>query len=97
MGFKMPTKNKVSFFNVADPWHFGTDPDPRIRTSDKRILIRILLFSSVTFKMAIEKNFLIFFCLLLFFKATFTSFFKDKKSYRSYKTAGIKVFLTIFA
>ncbi len=20
--------------SVADPWHFGTDPDPRIRTSD---------------------------------------------------------------
>ncbi len=58
MGFKMPTKNKVSFFSVADPWHFGTDPDPRIRTSDKRILIRILLLSSVTFKTAI---FLIFF------------------------------------
>jgi hypothetical protein len=28
---------------------------------------------------------------------TFTSFFKDKKSYRSHKTVGIKVFPTIFA
>ncbi len=28
--------------SVADPWHLGmyTDPDPRIRTSDKRIRIR---------------------------------------------------------
>ncbi len=93
MGFKMPTKNKVRFFSVADPWHFGTDPDPRIRTSDKRILIRILLFSSVTFRMAIKKKIPNFFCLLLF-EATFTSFFKDKKSSRSYKTAGIRVFLT---
>ncbi len=36
------------------------------------------------------------FCLLLF-EGTFTSFFKDKKSYRSHKTVGINVFLTIFA
>jgi hypothetical protein len=34
---------------------------------------------------------------LILFEATFTSFFKDKKSYRSHKTVGIKVFLTIFA
>jgi hypothetical protein len=33
----------------------------------------------------------------LLFEGTFTSFFKDKKSKRSYKTVGIKVFLTIFA
>jgi hypothetical protein len=36
------------------------------------------------------------FCLLLFAN-TFTSFFKDKKSKRSHKTVGIKVFLSIFA
>jgi hypothetical protein len=36
-----------------------------------------------------------FFCLL--FEGIFTSFFKDKKSKRSHKTVGIKVFLTIFA
>jgi hypothetical protein len=42
-----------------------------------RIRIRILLFSSVTFKMATKK----LFCLLpVLFEATFTSFFKDKKS-----------------
>jgi len=35
-----------------------------------------------------------FSCLLLF-EATFTSFFKDKKSKRSHKTVGIKAFLTI--
>jgi hypothetical protein len=37
-----------------------------------------------------------FFCLLLF-EGTFTSFFKDKKSKRSYKAVGIKVLFTIFA
>ncbi len=37
-----------------------------------------------------------FFCLLLF-EDTFTSFFRDKKSKKSQKTVGIKVFLTIFA
>ncbi len=58
--------------SVADPWHFATDPDPWIRTSDSpiRIHIRILLFSSVTFKTA-TKNYINFFCLLLF-EATFT-------------------------
>jgi hypothetical protein len=45
----------------------------------------------VTFRMPT-----MFFCLLLF-ECTFTSFFKDKKSKRSHKTVGIKVFLTIFA
>jgi hypothetical protein len=34
---------------------------------------------------------------LLLFESTFTSFFKDKKSKKSNKTVGIKVFLTIFA
>jgi hypothetical protein len=35
--------------SVVDLCHFYTDPDPRMRTPDLRI--RILLFSSVTFKM----------------------------------------------
>jgi hypothetical protein len=30
-------------------------------------------------------------------EGAFTSLFKDKKSYRSHKTVGINVFLTIFA
>jgi hypothetical protein len=40
---------KFSVLNssVADPCHFGTDPDPRIRTSDSKTRLRILLFSSV--------------------------------------------------
>ncbi len=36
------------------------------------------------------------FCLLLL-KGTFTSFFNDKKSKRSHKTVGRKVFLIVFA
>ncbi len=36
------------------------------------------------------------FCLLLY-EAIFTSFFTDKKSYKSHKTVAIKVFLNIFA
>ncbi len=37
-----------------------------------------------------------FFCLLLF-EGIFTSLFKNKKSKRSHKTVGTKVFLTNFA
>jgi hypothetical protein len=57
-----------------------------IRTCDKRIRIQIqiLLFLSVTFKTPTRRLFL--------FEDTFASFFKDKKSYRSHKTVGIKVF-----
>jgi hypothetical protein len=37
---------------------FGSDPDPRIRTYDKRIRIQfILLFSSLTFRKATKNNF----------------------------------------
>ncbi len=59
------------------------DPDPAIFVIDLQDAI---------------KNYFkkMFFCLLLF-EDTFTSFFKDKKSKRSHKTVGIKVFLTIFA
>ncbi len=43
---------------VVDPWHFGTDPDPRIRGSDQliQIRLRILLFSSLTFKNFLRKK-----------------------------------------
>jgi hypothetical protein len=46
--------------NVADPWHFGVYPDPdldpRVHASDLWIRIRILLFSSLTFKIATKNN-----------------------------------------
>ncbi len=44
----------------------------RIRTSDKRI--RILLFSSVSFKMPIK----FFLLIMVLFEGTLTSFFTDK-------------------
>jgi len=51
-----------------------------------------LLFDFLSLKNDVNKCY----CLLLF-KGTFTSFFKDKKSKRSHKTVGIKVYLTIYA
>ncbi len=82
--------------SVVDPWHFGTEPDPRIRTTDLWIRIRILLFSSVAFKMPTKKLvFFLGFLLMTFWRnCTCTSVFKDIKSWRSHKTVGIKVFLT---
>jgi hypothetical protein len=59
------------------------DPDPAVFVIDLQEANNKLIFIK-------------FFCLLLF-EGTFTSFFKDKKSKRSHKTGGIKVFLTIFA
>jgi hypothetical protein len=45
--------------SVADPWHFGVDPDldPRIHASDQ--WIRNLQFSSMTFKMPTKTNFFV--------------------------------------
>jgi hypothetical protein len=57
------------------------DPDPAIFVIDLQ-----------------DANKKLFFCLLLF-DGIFTvfSFFQAKKSKRSHKTVGVKVFLTIFA
>ena len=43
----------------TDPWHFCVDLDPRILASDKwiRMRIRILVFLSVTFKLATKIKF----------------------------------------
>ncbi len=97
--FKKLIKVRTS---VADPWHFGTDPDPQILIpltncsgfgSDSGSGSGSCYFRQWSSRW--KKN---LFCLLLF-EATFTSFFKDtvKKSQRGYKTVGIKVFLIIFA
>ncbi len=71
---------KVPYVGVADLWHLGTDLDPGIRTSDWWFWIRILLFSSVTFKTWQLQIFFFpkIFCSVLF-QNTFTSFFKDTK------------------
>ena len=59
------------------------DPDPAIFFIDLQDVNKKLVLKT-------------FFCLLLF-EGTLKSFFKDKKSKKSYKIVGIKVFLTIFA
>ncbi len=56
---------KIAFFSVAEPWHFGVDPDPypRIYASDpdpgswSGSRFRILLFSSLTFRMPAKNKF----------------------------------------
>jgi hypothetical protein len=60
------------------------DPDPAIFVIDLQNASKKLIF---------KHN---FFCLLLF-EGTLTLFFKDKKSKRSHKAVGIKVFLNFFA
>jgi len=59
---------------------------------DPDLAIFVIKFKTPT-KTNLKKS---FFCLLLF-EGTFTSFFKDKKSKRSHKTAGINLFLPIFS
>jgi hypothetical protein len=67
--------------NDLDPDR-DADPDPVIFIIDLQDANKKLI------------NFFKFFSLLLF-EGTFISFFKDKKSKRSHKAVGIKVFLTI--
>jgi hypothetical protein len=56
------------------------DPDPAIFVID-RANIKLNFF------------FKVFLLITVLFEGSFTSFFKDKKSKRSHKTVGIKVFL----
>jgi hypothetical protein len=60
------------------------DPDPAIFVIDLKDASKKI------------KKILQFFCLLLFWRYIYI-IFKDKKSKRSHKAVGIKVFLTIFA
>ncbi len=84
--------------SVADPWHFGVDPDPCLWLmdqdpySDPDPVIWSLTFKTPT-KTTFKKEFL---CMLLF-EDRCTSFVKEKKVKRSHKTVEIKVLLTIFA
>jgi hypothetical protein len=68
----------------ADPYLWPIDPDPDIFV--------ITLQEANKFFFLFNEVFLI-----ITFRGTFTSFFKDNKSKRSHKTVGMKVFLTIFA
>ncbi len=91
---RFPDTERLRNNQCCGSLNFGVDPDPHIHDSDLWIRIRILLFSSCQPrcqpKINLKKK---FFCILLF-EGTFTSFFKDKKSKGSHKTAEIKVLLT---
>jgi hypothetical protein len=69
----------------VDPclWLMDPDPDPAIFVFD---------LQDDNKKIILKKS-----SSAYYFEGTITSFFKDKKSKRSHKTVGIKVFLTIFA
>jgi hypothetical protein len=60
------------------------DPDPAIFVNNLQDGNKKLIFLKKVFS-------------LLLYEGKFSSFFKNKKSKRSHKTVGIKVFLTIFA
>ena len=56
------------------------DPDPTVFVID---------LQDANNKTNFKKSFYVYY----FFEGTFTSFFKDKKSKRSHKAVGIKIFL----
>jgi hypothetical protein len=66
-----------------------TDPD-----SDLDPVIFVIDPQDANKKQILKKVFLL---ITLLLEGIFLSFFKDKKSKRSHKTVGIKVFLIIFA
>jgi hypothetical protein len=81
--------------SVPDPWHFGTDPYPWIRTSDLRI--QILHFSSVIFKTPTKNIFYFIFIYILLFEGTFTLFFEDKghKKSRNSRNQGFSYYFCL--
>ncbi len=63
---KRLSKNFTNESSVPDPWHFGVDPDQDQWIHAFDSWIRILLFSSLTFKRPTNNKFFMkFFCLLL--------------------------------
>ncbi len=76
-------KNYKAKRSAVDPWHFGTDPDQRIRDTELRI--RILLFREWLTRCQQKISFL---CLLLF-EGKFTSGLEDEKSKKSHKIVAI--------
>ncbi len=87
--------------SVADPWHFGVDPDPWIRIRGSMPLTNgsgsaeSFYFhhwpSRCQQKTDLKKSFSAYY----FLKVPFSSIFKGKKSKRSHKSVEIMVFLTI--
>ncbi len=76
--------------SVEDPWHFGTDPNPRLwlMNPDPASIFVNVLHDSNQKQIIFQVFLLITFC-------TFTWFFKDKKSLGSHKKVGIKVLFTL--
>ncbi len=74
--------------SVVDPWHFNTDPDPRICNQDPDPAFFV------------KKNFF-FQCVFIYYflklHVQCTSVFKDEKPKRSHKIVEITVFLIFFA
>jgi hypothetical protein len=82
-------------YSVVNLWHFRMDPDPRIRSSDLRIRIRIILCSSVADKQPTKgKFFSKFFCLLHFEVHLHQS--SKIKSQKKLQKSKIKVFSSFF-
>jgi hypothetical protein len=76
---------------VKDSWHFGPDPDPRIRTTDFRIRTPDPS-DKVPTRNKFSKSF-VFACYGTF-EGTFTSVFIDKSQKRSHRKVEIRFFPT---
>jgi hypothetical protein len=86
MHFALPGIRKPPFFRNS-----CSDTQPVLRIHVILVWIRIRIWIRGSMPLTNGSG-----CLLPF-EGTFTSFFKDKKSKRSHKAVGIKIFLTIFA
>jgi len=82
--------------SIPDLWCFYTNPHSRIRTTGLRFWIRILLFSSMAFRMLTKYKFFRLFLTV----DTFTSVFKENKLLRNkkkWRRQGLLTFLRYFA
>ena len=88
LSFRLVNFLKSPVSSVADPWHFGVDPESRSGSADPCLWLMdpdadldpsifIIDLQDANKKLILKK----FFCIILL-KGTFTSFFKDKKSKR---------------
>ncbi len=82
--------------SVADPWHFGVDPDPLIYACLRLMDPDLVPDSSIFVINLQDENKKLIFKKVYFLKEHLHHFSKIK-SKRSHKTVGIKVFLNIFA
>jgi hypothetical protein len=71
--------SSLVLISVVDPCHLGTDPDPGLRIYDPDQRIRVLLFSSLTFKTPSKT-----FCLLsaYYFLKVYLHHFSKIKSHK---------------